>query len=283
MNTRQLPEPGSEELATLITNTESSAVYRVLYETRGDPMDMLSIRRCVEELTGSANEHTGRRLRDLRTHFKILLAKRPGAARPVYVLEGWHPQADERTRRTTVRGSVRAMVFHNYANRCAQCGRTPKEDHVKLEVDHRVPLELGGDNELENLQPLCRQCNNEKQAMFADYDSDGPALKASISQENVYLRIGELLKAKEGQDVPIDLINLVARDENQGDPTRRLRDLRALGWKIGTRRRKAGKRTMSYYTLLHWEPWPAEGPRAAVNALEAARKRRKKADASDER
>ncbi|MEU9976075.1 hypothetical protein [Streptomyces sp. NPDC051014] len=114
--------------------------------------------------------------------------------------------------------------------------------------------------------------------MFAEHDADGSAIRAAITQGDVYLRMGELLKAKEGEEVSVDLINLVARDENHGDPTRRLRDLRALGWKIDTVRRKEGKRTMTYYTLLHWEPWLSEGPRAAVNALEAARKRRKKAE-----
>ncbi|MEV6954267.1 HNH endonuclease [Streptomyces sp. NPDC051183] len=265
-------------MAALVSNAETSAIYGLLHETREAPLDMLAIRQRVEEVIGAANEHTGRRLRELRTHFEIDLVKLPGQRRPVYVLKGWHPQAEDRTRRTTVRGAIRAAVFHNYGNRCAQCGRTPKEDGVKLELDHKVPLDLGGDNELENLQPLCRQCNNEKQAMFADHDADGPAIKAAISQEDVHLRIGELLKAKQGQDVSVDLINLVARDENQGDPTRRLRDLRSLGWKIDAWRRKEGKRTVSYYALRHWEPWPAEGPRAAVNALEAARKRRRKGE-----
>ncbi|MFI1155540.1 HNH endonuclease [Streptomyces sioyaensis] len=278
MEERELPQPGSAELAALVTNTETAAVYQVLYETRESPLDMLAIRDRVEALTGSANEHTGRRLRDLRTHFQIELVKVPGSGRPCYVLQGWHPNADSRTRRTTVRGSLRARAFQNYGDRCARCGRTPKDDGVRLELDHRTPLDLGGDHELENLQPLCQQCNNEKQAMFAEHDADGSAIRAAITQKDVYLRMGELLKAKEGEEVSVDLINLVARDENHGDPTRRLRDLRALGWKIDTARRKEGKRTMTYYTLLHWEPWPAEGPRAAVNALESARKRRKKAE-----
>ena len=68
----------------------------------------------------------------------------------------------------------------------------------------------------------------------------------------------------------------IAREENRGDPTRRLRDLRALGWTIVASRKKSGKRTVSFYCLKQHLEWPPEGPGAKVAEMEAARRARKK-------
>ena len=49
----------------------------------------------------------------------------------------------------------------NYS--CKGCGRTPSNNHtVELEVDHIKPSAKGGENNLENLQTLCRDCNQGK-------------------------------------------------------------------------------------------------------------------------
>jgi len=45
--------------------------------------------------------------------------------------------------------------------RCQMCGRQfPSKE---LTVDHIVPIIKGGDNNWENLQPLCKSCNSSKQ------------------------------------------------------------------------------------------------------------------------
>lgn len=48
-------------------------------------------------------------------------------------------------------------VFKRDNNRCQRCNS--KEN---LEVDHIVPILKGGDNSLENLQILCKNCNKLK-------------------------------------------------------------------------------------------------------------------------
>lgn len=40
---------------------------------------------------------------------------------------------------------------------CAKCGST-----IGIEIDHIVPIMRGGDNDLSNLQFLCRKCNSKK-------------------------------------------------------------------------------------------------------------------------
>lgn len=50
-----------------------------------------------------------------------------------------------------------------YGGRCAACD-CKTGGPAGLEWDHITPLELGGDDEIQNLQPLCRACHKAKTA-----------------------------------------------------------------------------------------------------------------------
>lgn len=56
-------------------------------------------------------------------------------------------------------------VRHHYT--CLRCGKC--EPEIKLTVDHVIPLELGGSNGIDNLQPLCKICNSAKGCKIIDY------------------------------------------------------------------------------------------------------------------
>jgi HNH endonuclease len=45
---------------------------------------------------------------------------------------------------------------------CCSCGRSARHDGVLLEVDRIVPRSRGGTNAMDNLQTLCRKCNQGK-------------------------------------------------------------------------------------------------------------------------
>ena len=69
---------------------------------------------------------------------------------------------DEPTR-TTIPLKDRWAVLKRDNYRCTKCGASPSNDHtVELEVDHIVPVASRGGNLLENLQTLCRSCNQGK-------------------------------------------------------------------------------------------------------------------------
>ena len=46
--------------------------------------------------------------------------------------------------------------------RCQYCGRSPREDGVKLEVDHINPKSRGGANDADNYITACFDCNRGK-------------------------------------------------------------------------------------------------------------------------
>ncbi len=51
-----------------------------------------------------------------------------------------------------------------YENCCLCCGKV-----APLTVDHIVPISRGGDNTINNIQPLCGPCNSRKNAKTIDY------------------------------------------------------------------------------------------------------------------
>jgi len=78
--------------------------------------------------------------------------------------------------RTPIRGSVKVRVLTRARGRCECCGA--HEHQRALEVDHIVPSNQGGTDDLSNLQALCFRCNAGKR----DTDStDFRGLQASYA------------------------------------------------------------------------------------------------------
>ena len=61
---------------------------------------------------------------------------------------------------TTKRESLRAQAFRMYGKTCNYCGE------IGNEVDHVIELASGGDDSIENLQVLCRECHKVKTAKY---------------------------------------------------------------------------------------------------------------------
>lgn len=253
-------------------SAEERAVYGFLHSRVNDPPTMVQVQEHIAAETGELRSQTGRRLRELRRWF-VIPAERQSGGNPVYRLVGLLPTEKRKPKRLALSSRLEAEIYAAFNNRCAMCGKSPGQDGVRLVIDHMVPVQWGGETVFENLQPLCEYHNHGKQAWVASLDPNADAIRHSIGLGEPQLRIGELLKALAGEPVPADLIAVVAREENSGDPLRRLRDLRTLGWDIRASRKKEGHRTRSYYTLVSWKPWPPEGPQAAVAAVEAARRK----------
>lgn len=55
-------------------------------------------------------------------------------------------------------------LCEQFNERCLRCGR-----QVSLTADHVIPLYRGGNNSIENIQPLCGRCNSAKGVRIIDY------------------------------------------------------------------------------------------------------------------
>ncbi|MFD9691649.1 HNH endonuclease [Kitasatospora sp. NPDC059088] len=269
---RPLPAPDDPVIETLFASRETAAACAFLLERREDPPTMAQWLEHSQQKFGKSNVHSQRRLREVRDQFVVPSQRPPGGGAPVYQIEGWRkiPAGGK------IDSKLQAEVFERKGRFCRMCGATPPD--VKLQIDHIVPAAWGGKTVLENLEPLCEPHNRGKQAFFASMNSYGGALARAIPLSTPWERIGELLKAfhEKGESVPVELIEVAARDTNKGDPTKRLRELRfVLGWDIVARRAKKEGITAVSYELISWKPWPAEGPAEAVNRYERERKRRK--------
>mgnify|MGYP003321035262 FL=1 len=64
-----------------------------------------------------------------------------------------------------ISGSIRYQVLSRAKSRCELCGIP--NDQKALEVDHIIPRNMGGSDDINNLQALCYSCN----AMKRDKDS----------------------------------------------------------------------------------------------------------------
>lgn len=70
-----------------------------------------------------------------------------------------HPSYDARQHFQTLSNDdhFRAKVYNKNNGKCVGCGSTEN-----LEIDHIKPIARGGNNDMDNLQPLCKSCNAQK-------------------------------------------------------------------------------------------------------------------------
>ncbi len=260
-----LPNPDGGELNGLDFSVLEREIYRLLFESRGTPLTIAQIRRKLKVASGT-QEHLNRRLRELYREFDIE-RKRAGRV-TTYELKGRLavPKAVGR-----INKDVRAYVLRN--QRCDQCGQTPSKHGVVLHVDHKIPKEWGGTDDVTNLQALCSECNEGKKNYYATYDQYASQLRKAIGYDEPHRRIGELLKAFEGEPVRSDILERVANSKQyQEDWQKRLRELRLLGWRIKAIKKKEGNRVVAYYELQEAQPWPMGSIAGEIRARERARR-----------
>jgi len=63
------------------------------------------------------------------------------------------------------------LLKKQYNYTCPSCGR--KEPNIKLSEDHIIPLSKGGSDNIENMQPLCKNCNCKKHTKIIKFQRKG--------------------------------------------------------------------------------------------------------------
>jgi hypothetical protein len=62
----------------------------------------------------------------------------------------------------TITKKLRFSILKRDNYTCQLCGRNPKDDNIKLEIDHKVPVSKGGITKQGNLWVTCFDCNRGK-------------------------------------------------------------------------------------------------------------------------
>ena len=124
-------------------------------------------RETLREVAGNIQDWQ-RSLRQLRQETGLdIVATQTG-----YILTSAEPVRDPQIRRA-IDNRLKYAVLQRDNSTCQRCGaniyNTP---NVKLVIDHKVPVELGGETTIDNLWTLCSDCNGGKQAFFKDDNAD---------------------------------------------------------------------------------------------------------------
>lgn len=56
--------------------------------------------------------------------------------------------------------TARRIIWERYGKTCQMCRQLT--DERGFDLDHHIPLEIGGDDSDDNLRPLCRPCHRLK-------------------------------------------------------------------------------------------------------------------------
>jgi 5-methylcytosine-specific restriction endonuclease McrA len=255
-------DPDSHEFRNIRISSQAREIYRLLLSS--DALTMRQIRDALAHI--GTQEQLDRRRRELNRYFAI--EKVGAGAATAYRLVGTKPRPLDADVGISERDRAAVLRY----GRCAMCGRTALGDGVKLQVDHKIPKAWGGTDDLGNLQPLCEECNRGKKDLFKSYSEYATEFQHAMRFELPQQRIGEFLKSIAPDEVRSDVLELVASAGTyQEDWQKRLRELRVLGWKITTRRRKEEGRVRVYYRLEHAEEWPQGGIRAEIRRREKLR------------
>jgi len=124
-------------------------------------------RETLREVAGDIQDWQ-RSLRQLRQETGLdIIATQTG-----YILTSTEPVRTPQIRRA-IDNRLKYAVLQRDNSTCQRCGanihNTP---NVRLVIDHKIPVELGGETTIDNLWTLCSDCNGGKQAFFEDDNAD---------------------------------------------------------------------------------------------------------------
>ena len=131
------------------------------------------------------------------------------------------PQNDPKGERY-INNKLRSLVMIRDNSTCQMCGKTVKDDHIKVHIDHIVPYTWGGKTELDNLQVLCSNCNEGKKNFV---ESENPELMAKINHAtSTKERLRLYFDFYKNKEIDVDKLAVIAKTREW---TRALRYVRA--------------------------------------------------------
>lgn len=94
---------------------------------------------------------------------------------------------------------LRQKAFEKYGSNCSSCTSTSN-----LQVHHKIPLSVGGTNDLDNLMILCESCHEKLHMTSFTYDNDIDGDNYGFDCKNPSSKISKLISAlKDSRNVSI--------------------------------------------------------------------------------
>ena len=147
-------------------------------------------------------------------------------------------------KRGTINKKLRYLVFERDNYTCRACGRTPAADGVTLSPDHIVPVDWGGETTLENLQALCRECNEGKKAWVTG--EDAAVMKVVCEQTNAEDRLRVYFEAHANEEISVDRLAVVAKTREWTRQVRYLKPHYKMKIQYRARNKKEGRKIDTY-------------------------------------
>lgn len=124
-------------------------------------------RETLREVAGNIQDWQ-RSLRQLRQETGLdIVATATG-----YILTSSKPVREPQIRRS-IDNKLKYAVLQRDNSTCQRCGANIQNTpNVKLVIDHKIPVEMGGETLIDNLWTLCSECNGGKQAFFQDENTE---------------------------------------------------------------------------------------------------------------
>lgn len=105
--------------------------------------------------------------------------------------------------RKRINKEERQQVYEKYGGHCAYCGR--KIEYKDMQVDHMIPLRLGGADDMSNYMPACRMCNHYKRGNTLEgFRKMVETIPEKLERDSYIYRVGLAFENVEAHDKRIN-------------------------------------------------------------------------------
>ena len=175
-------------------------------------------RKELEDLCKDNGTEWARSLRSLRDDGWVIECDN---SRRVYLFPYGEPRGEKKDSRY-IPQDLKAKVLLRDQSTCQMCGKTVRDDHIKIHIDHIIPHSWGGETLLENLQCLCKDCNEGKKNWEA---SENPDLMMRVSQAtNTGERLRIFFEFYPDKEIPVTRLSVIAKTREWTRELRRIRE-----------------------------------------------------------
>ena len=136
-----------------------------------------------------------------------------------YVLKSFN-KSDSAKIRKPIDAKTKYRILQRDNSTCQRCGRTIK-DGVKLVIDHKIPVDMGGDSSDENLWVLCEDCNLGKKHWLSDENAE--EMKKILTESSTEKRLEMYFEFHPNELIEISKLQVIAGTREW---TRQLRYIR---------------------------------------------------------